>query len=189
MPAANSTVSFGWTSRLIHWSMAIGVLGMLGFGLYIAGMEASLSNIWLYGLHKSIGLILLGGVFLRIGWHAFTPPPRPLDDGIAWHGHVARLVHRTFYVLLFAIPITGWIGSAASGIDVVFLDRFVLPRIAPVSEAWEDTAFAMHAFLTKFLAGLVLLHVGGAILRRDGTLRRMVTGAPGASAARKAANQ
>ena len=179
MPLRNTTTSFGWVSRLIHWAMAVLILFMMGLGSYITRMEVSLANLWLFGLHKSVGLLLLCMVLARIAWHRASPPPRPLSDGVAWHDRLATTVHRAFYVLLVAIPLAGWVASAASGLDVVVFERWTLPRIAPVSEAWEDGAFAIHAFLTKLLFVLLLLHVAGGLSRRNGTLRRMVRGDSG----------
>ncbi len=179
MPARNSPTSFGWVSRLLHWVMAALILFMLGLGSQIVRMEVSLSNLWLFGLHKSVGLLLLCIVLFRIAWNRASPPPRPLSDGIAWHDTLATAVHRTFYILLLAIPMAGWVGSSASGLDVVLFERWTLPPIAPVSEAWEDGAFALHSLLTKLLFGLLLLHVGGALTRRDRTLRRMLLGDKG----------
>jgi cytochrome b561 len=172
----NSGQSFGLVTRLIHWAMALGVIGALALGSYIARMKVDLSNLWLFGLHKSIGLTLFALLALRLLWHALSPPPAPIASGTAWHGALARLTHRALYLLLVAVPLTGWIASSASGLDVVLFGRWTLPRIAPVSEAWQDGFFAAHGVLTKVLIGLVLLHVAGALRRRDGTLRRMVWG-------------
>lgn len=182
MAARNSPTGFGWVSRLIHWTMAAGILFMLAFGTYLARMEVSLANLWMFGLHKSIGLTLLALAFLRLAWHRLSPPPAPLDDGIAWHGRLAAAVHRILYLLLLAIPLSGWIASAATGLDVVLFGRWTLPRIAPVSESWEWAGFAVHGVLTKLLFLLLALHVAGALMRRDGTLRRMILGAPHGSA-------
>lgn len=172
----NTDRAFGAVSRLIHWLTAAGVIGMLLLGSYIARMEVGLSNLWLFGLHKSIGLVLLALLAVRLVWHRLSPPPPPLEDGIPWHGVLARWTHRTLYALLLLVPLTGWIASAASGLDVVLFETWTLPRIAPVSERWETAFFAAHGVLTKALGGLVVLHFLGALRRRDGTLRRMLTG-------------
>ncbi len=175
----NSETGFGFVSRLIHWAMALGILGMLVLGTVIADMEVSLSNLWLFGLHKTIGITLLGLVVLRVVWHRITPPPAPVGVVPEWQLALARWVHRLFYGLLLAIPLAGWVASSATGIDVVFADRWVLPALAPVSETWEKAGFAVHGLLTKLLFGLIVLHVAGALKRAltgDGTLRRMIWG-------------
>ena len=151
---------------------------MLSLGLRIANMEPGLANLWLYGLHKTIGLSVLGLIVIRIGWHLFTPVPKSIG-GPGWEQLAARASHLVFYALLIGIPLSGWAGSSATGIDVMFADRWVVPPIAPVSEAGEAVWFRLHDIQTKLLIGLIIVH-GLAALKReiagDGTLTRMIRG-------------
>jgi cytochrome b561 len=179
MRLTNTSDSFGLVSRVIHWGMAIGVLGMLVLGTRISDMQPGLSNLWLYSLHKSVGLILLALVLLRIVWHRISPPPRPRGPAGGLEQRLARAAHLALYALLIAVPLSGYVASSATGIDVMLFDRWVLPPLAPVSVAWEDAGFAAHDLLTKGLMAVVLLHVAGALhraTRGDGTLRRMLRG-------------
>lgn len=175
----NSPTRFGLVTRLLHWGMALALLGMLAFGTRIADMEPGLANLWMYGLHKSIGLILLALVVLRLIWHRISPPPAPLGAPGSWANRLARAAHALLYLLLLAIPLSGWIASSASGLDVMLFDRWVIPPIAPVSEAWENAGWAAHGLLTKLLVGVIALHAAGAVKRQiddDGTLTRMWRG-------------
>lgn len=179
MALRNTPDSFGLITRIIHWTMALLIIGMLALGLRISGMEPGLANLWLYGLHKSIGLIILSLVVIRIGWHAISPPPAPTGPPSAWSQRLARFSHLAIYALLIVIPLSGWAASSASGLDVMLFDRWVIPPIAPVSEAWENAGWAVHGIATKLLIGLLLLHVAGALKREmegDGTLTRMIRG-------------
>ncbi len=181
MTARNSLNGFGWVSRLLHWGMALLLLGMLGFGTYIERMEPSLANLWLYGLHKSIGISLLMLALLRLAWHRISPPPASLSAGIpGWQMRASRAVHALLYALMLAVPLTGWIASSATGIDTVFFGGPILPAIAPVSEGWETAFFIAHGILTKLLLLCIAIHVAGALqrrfLHRDRTLSRMITG-------------
>jgi cytochrome b561 len=175
----NTPDRFGVVTRTIHWAMAVLILVQLALGTRIAGMEPGLSNLWLYGLHKTIGIVALALVILRIVWHMISPPPRPISPPGDWTVRAARTAHRALYVLLIAAPLSGWIASSATGIDVMIFDRWALPRIAPVSEAWETTGFAVHRMATLALFGVVALHMMGALKREmegDGTLTRMIRG-------------
>ena len=182
MALANAPDSFGLITRLLHWLTAAAVLGLLGLGSYIARMEVGLSNLWLFGLHKSLGLTVLALTLLRLAWHRASPPPPPIPGPPPWQMRAARATHAALYALLIAVPVAGWVGSSASGIDTVLFGRWTLPPVAPVSEPLEAAAFAAHGVLTKLLLAVVLLHVAGAVARglgRDGTLRRMVRGTAG----------
>jgi cytochrome b561 len=175
----NTPTRFGLVTRLLHWGMALAIIAMLVLGTRLEDMQPGLANLWLYSLHKSIGLILLALVPVRLIWHRISPPPAPQGTPGDWTTRLARTAHRVFYLLLLAIPLSGWVASSASGLDVMLFDRWVIPPIAPVSEAWENAGWAAHGLLTKLLMGLLALHVAGALKRQldgDGTLRRMLRG-------------
>lgn len=179
MRLANTSHGFGLVSRMIHWVMAIGIIGMLVLGTRISDMQPGLANLWLYSLHKSIGLILLALVLLRIVWHRISPPPAPLGPPSGLEQRLARAAHLALYALMIAVPLSGYVASSATGLDVMLFDRWVLPPLAPVSVAWEDAGFAAHGLLTRLLMAVILLHVAGALKRAiqgDGTLRRVLRG-------------
>lgn len=175
----NTPRRFGRVTRLLHWGMAALILAQLPLGLRIATMKLSLANLWLFGLHKTLGFTVLGLVLIRLIWHRISPPPPPLGDPDSLPNRAARAVHGLIYLCLVVAPVAGWIASAATGLDVVIFGQITLPAIAPVSEAWEKTGFFIHNTSVKLLMALLAAHVSGAVWRgvkRDGTLRRMTTG-------------
>lgn len=176
----NGPERFGWLSRLLHWAMAVGILFMLGLGTYIEDMEVSLSSLWLFALHKSIGITLLGLLVVRVLWHLVSAPPAPIGEGVAtWQLQAARLVHCALYALMFLVPLSGWIASGATGLPVQVWGMS-LPALAPVSEPLEKAMFAAHGILTKLLFLIVAVHALAAVqrqvIKRDGTLSRMLLG-------------
>lgn len=178
MGLRNGPAEFGLVTRVIHWGTMLLVISMLALGNRIADMQPGLANLWLYGLHKTLGFGVLALVVFRIGWHIYSPPPHPVGPkGAAFWA--ARAAHWGFYVLLIAIPLTGWAGSSATGIDVMIADRWTVPPLVDVSEAGEAFWFNLHDILTKALFGLIVLHMLGALKREmegDGTLTRMLRG-------------
>ncbi len=175
----NDPQHFGAVTRLIHWGMALLIVSMLILGTKLANMQPNLSNLALYGLHKTGGFLALSLVIVRLIWHRISPPPAPLGPPRAWANRAAKLAHGLIYLLLLGIPLSGWIASSATGIDVMVLDRFVIPPIAPVSAAWESWGFWVHGVLTKALMGVLALHVAGALKRGidgDATMQRMIGG-------------
>ncbi|MBL9047026.1 MAG: cytochrome b [Tabrizicola sp.] len=174
----NGSEEFGLVTRILHWLTMLLVLGMLALGTRLESIEPGLANLWLYGLHKTTGLAVLALVLVRLGWHLVSPPPRPLGPPGPLM-LLARAVHWGFYVLLVVIPLSGWAGSSATGIDVMIADRWTLPPLVEPSEAGEAFWFGVHGVLTKLLIALILLHVAGAVKRAmagDGTIRRMIRG-------------
>ena len=173
----NGPDSFGLVTRALHWAIAALVLVMLSLGLRLADMQPGLANLWLYSLHKSLGLITLALMILRLVWHLVSPPPHPMGGG--WQAHAARATHWVIYGLMIAIPLSGWAASSATGIDVMLFDRWIVPAISPVSTYWEEKGFRVHDVLTKLLMAILALHMAAALKREmegDGTLRRMIRG-------------
>lgn len=178
MALKNGPDEFGLVTRVIHWVMMLLIFGQLALGLRIKSMEPGLSNLWLYGLHKTVGFGLLVLILLRIVWHIASPPPPPLGprNALFW---VARAAHWTIYALLIVIPLTGWAGSSATGLDVMIAERWTVPPLVEASEAAEAFWFGLHRILTRLLMALVALHILGAVKRQidgDGTLTRMIRG-------------
>ena len=176
----NRPAEFGLVTRILHWLMTLLIVGQLALGLRIADMEPGLANLWLYGLHKTIGFCLLALILVRIAWHLVSPPPHPIGpkNALFW---AARVTHWAIYALLIAIPLTGWAGSSATGIDVMIADRWTVPPLVEASEDGEAYWFRLHDILTKLLMALVTLHMFGAFKREmegDGTLTRMIRGRP-----------
>lgn len=172
--------SFGPVTRALHWIMAAGILATFALGAYVARMEVGLSNLWLFGLHKTFGISLLVLATIRILWHGVRPPPGPLPGPPEWQMALARLTHKALYVLMVAVPLSGWAYASATGLDVLIFNRFILPPIAPVSELWEARLLLVHKTLTWTLIAVVALHVAGALKRglveKDGTIARMIRG-------------
>jgi cytochrome b561 len=82
------------------------------------------------------------------------------------------------YVLMFAIPLSGWVYSSATGVSVIYLGFFPLPDIVPKDKVLAGVLWGVHATLNFVLFALVIVHVGAALrhqyVERDDTLRRML---------------
>jgi cytochrome b561 len=73
--------SFGLGSILLHWMTALIIIGMYPLGLYIGTLtyydpDYHTVPYW----HKSIGMILLGLLLLRILWRIMNTSPAPLPQ-------------------------------------------------------------------------------------------------------------
>lgn len=177
MALRNGPDEFGLISRLIHWGMALLLIGLLALGLRIAAMEPGLSTLWLYGLHKTLGLTALALVLLRVIWHLISPPPGPQATG--WMRLFIKAWHWTLYALMIATPIAGWAGSSASGIDTLYAETFVIPPLVEPNETSEFVWFILHEIFAKTLLGMVIVHMLAALKREmdgDGSLTRMLRG-------------
>lgn len=172
----NSETAYGFPARILHWLLALLIIGLLAFGIYLAEARIAIADLYLYGWHKALGILALALIALRLVirfTNAAPSPPGP-DNRQAI---IARSVHRLLYLLMVLMPLSGWIASSASAFPMSFFGLFPIPAIAPQSELVEDLFFAIHGISGKLLIVALILHVLGALhrqfIKRDGTLRRM----------------
>jgi cytochrome b561 len=98
----------------------------------------------------------------------------------AWQRGAAHGLHHLLYVLIFAVPISGYFYTLAAGFPVVYFGLFQLPVLIAKNPALAETLKPIHYWLNMIMAGLVGLHVVAALkhqfVDRDGTLGRMMPG-------------
>ncbi len=175
----NRTDRFGGVAKLLHWTMATLLIGMLALGLYMHELPLSPAKFELYALHKSFGITALALVLLRLGWRAVDPPPPAVASIPSQQVKLATAAHWALYFCMAAIPLTGWCMAAASGTPVdMFGTGLLLPN--PVG-ADEDLLIAfriLHDLFGKLLMALLAIHIGAALkhhfIDKDATLRRML---------------
>lgn len=176
MQILNTENRFGFVSTFLHWFMAILIIGLLGLGLYMVTLPISYQKLKLYGWHKEYGLLALALVIIRLFWRITTILPHlslPL-----WEKVAARVVHWTFYLFMFAMPITGWLITSAAGLPVSFFGLFVLPDIIAPNEETRMFFQSVHQWLGYGLIVLIILHISAALkhhfINKDDILRRML---------------
>lgn len=172
----NTQQQFGIVAILLHWIMAILIIGLLAFGIYMVNLPISLQKLKLYGWHKEYGLLALGLVIIRLLWRWINVTPQlslPLLEVIA-----ARTVHYAFYFFMFAMPITGWIITSAAGLPASFFGLFVLPTLVAPNEETRMLFQEIHRWLGYGLIATIILHASAALkhhfINKDDILRRML---------------
>jgi len=114
---------------------------------------------------------------LRLLWRAIDrrPPDMPAPR---WQQLAAHAVHGVLYLLIAAIPLTGWAFNSAHGFPLQYFKQFNLPALVEKNPALSDTLGTAHVWLFWLLLAVLVAHVGGALkhhlLDRDDTLRRML---------------
>ncbi|MCK9909981.1 cytochrome b/b6 domain-containing protein, partial [Microbacteriaceae bacterium K1510] len=115
MHIRDTTTGYGLPTRLVHWLMAIAIVGMYVLGLWMVDLNYySPYYRSAPDLHRSVGMLLLFALVLRFGWRIFSI--RPNDDDLSAIERIAsRIVHWGFYPLLFALMFSGYLMSTADG--------------------------------------------------------------------------
>lgn len=70
-------MKYALTSRILHWVMAVLIIFLLGLGIYMNDFldKDSVNRLDVYNLHKSLGVVVLILVFLRIINRLLTRTP------------------------------------------------------------------------------------------------------------------
>ncbi|MGY0618190.1 cytochrome b [Lysobacter sp. A378] len=170
-------------SQLLHWTTLVLIVWLAWRGLSMVDMPNTPAKINAYALHKSLGLTLLALMVVRLAWRLLARAPRPVTGTPAWQERIASLTHVGLYVLLFAMPLSGWLFNSASGYPLQWFKQFNLPPIAGRDTGLAELAGNVHQWGFWLLALLVALHAGAALyhhfVQRDDTLLRMLPRTPG----------
>ena len=178
MTIKNTELRWGAISQLLHWAIVLLIAAIAILGLTMTDMANGPPKIKIYALHKSLGLTLLSLVVLRLLWRFYAGAPKPVPGTPHWQERVATLTHGALYLLMFAMPITGWLFNSSSGYPLQYFGLFNLPKIAAVNPGLADLTESLHENGFWLLLLLVLAHAGAAfyhhLFQNDDTLRRML---------------
>ncbi|WP_419420299.1 cytochrome b [Legionella sp. D16C41] len=176
MQIKNTTARYGLVAITLHWLLAIIVITLLCVGLYMTSLQRSPLQIKLFGLHKEFGIVVLSLVTLRILWRFVNITPKLTIP--RWERVASLTIHWALYILMFAMPLTGWLMSSAAGFPVSFFGLFTMPNLIAPNDYWRDIFAIAHEFLSNILIALIILHLLGALkhhfYNKDDTIRRML---------------
>ena len=171
-------MSYTKTAKALHWLMAALLFGLLGIGFYMHDLPLSPEKLQLYSWHKWAGVTAFLLVAFRLFWRlAHRPPalPASMPKRMQFAAHAGHLL---LYVLMIAIPLSGWLMSSAKGFQTVYFGVLPLPDLVGKDKELGDLLKEAHEALNFGLLVLVGLHVAGALkhhlIDKDATLRRML---------------
>jgi cytochrome b561 len=174
----NTPQTFGTPARLLHWLTLLLLLGSFGLGLTMVELPVSPQKLKFYSWHKWIGVTVFFLVVLRLGWRSLNVQPGYPARMPPWERRAARLMHWFIYLLLLAIPLSGWVMSSALGFSTVYLGIWQLPDLVAKNKPLGEALKTVHYILNKTLLVAVGLHAVAALkhhfLDRDQVLRSML---------------
>ncbi|WP_404300504.1 cytochrome b [Alicycliphilus denitrificans] len=164
-------------SVLLHWLMAVLIVGQIALGLWMTGLPKDGSGLraaW-FNVHKSWGMVLGLLIAVRLAWALLrprvAPPPaaRPLQA-------LAAGTHRLLYALMLVMPWSGFFGSVFSGYPIRFFGM-PLPKLAERWDSAKELLGSVHQWSAAALMLLIALHVLAFLYHqfivKDALLQRM----------------
>lgn len=165
-------------AKLFHWLMAVALMVIFGLGLYMTGLAFSPEKLKLLSWHKWAGIVILALALLRLIWRLTHKPPS-MPAGMSRSQQLsAHGAHALLYVLMIAIPMSGWLMSSAKGVPTVLFGVWALPDLVARNRELGDLLQTVHWYLNVSLAVVVIVHVAAAVkhhfVNRDEILTRML---------------
>jgi cytochrome b561 len=181
----NSPTQYGAPARFFHWAIAILVIVTIPIAWTMLRVgEGPLQNL-LFVVHESIGLSIFTLAILRVIWRFIEPPPALPASVPPGRALIAHINHWLLYLVIFLMPVTGYLSVVAGGYPLNFFALFNVPRLVEKHESLAKFTESVHLALQYAVYALVLLHVAAALhhhlVQRDGVLRRMWPGLRAAS--------
>lgn len=178
MQFKNTPQRYGVVSAALHWLTALVVYGMFALGLWMVTL--SYYDGWYHQapeIHKSIGILLMMALIVRIIWRLYSPPPVALTSYSRLTRIGAAAGHLLLYLLLFAIIISGYLISTADGKPISVFGWFEIPATLTDAGAQADIAGTLHLWFAWSLVIISLSHGVMALkhhfIDKDDTLKRM----------------
>lgn len=180
MKLKNTDTSYGTPAILMHWVAALVIIGLFVLGLWMVDLDYY--HTWYKqgpDLHRSIGVVLLLLMVVRMIWRWTNVRPKDLDTSAVMLNRLAHWMHLGLYALIFAVLVTGYLISTAEGQAISVFGLFDVPATIVGGKEQADLAGEIHLILAIALVSLAALHALAALkhhfIDKDETLRRMVT--------------
>jgi len=174
----NQTESWSAPAKFFHWGMALLIFAQIALGLVAVSWHVSPTKLNLFVWHKSLGMLILALLALRLLWRVSHRAPELPWEMPLWERAAAQLSHFLLYALMLALPLTGWVISSASNVPFKIFWTIPLPAIAEPDKALADLFATIHGWLVTLLALVLFAHIGAALrhhyVRKDTVLSRML---------------
>ena len=145
----------------LHWLSAIVIIVLLlsGWSLYFEVWQFKQLVFELYQWHKSIGVVVLIIVAIRICWRFKRPPPK-LPHALDTHRKKIHAGHAILYVLMIVMPLSGWVlvSTNPQGIPTIVFGIFEWLHL-PLPEAVYKPATLLHFYAAIVLSIAIVGHI------------------------------
>ncbi len=163
MPNKSPPARYTIPAQLLHWVIAALVVTQFALAWTAQDLPLGVHKLALLARHKSFGMTILMLAVLRLIWRFMNAPPELPVGMTRLERILARGTHIAFYVLLFAMPLSGWTMSSAKNYSVSWFGVFTWPNLIGQNETAFNVLKSTHYYLSNALFAIAVLHVLAAL--------------------------
>lgn len=178
-----TTRSYTATAKWLHWIMAVLIIVASAIGIYGASLHYGIDAAHdqqkgdIITLHKEIATLTLFLIVIRILWRITHKPPE-LSGMSPLMTRCVHLGHFLLYLLMFIVPVSGWINSSAGGHPIPVAWLFNLPPLIAKNHEIGHSLALLHETLGLTIVVVVLGHIAFAVkhhlIDHDDTMQAML---------------
>ena len=194
----NASSHYTKTAVILHWLIAMSIFGMFALGWFMSDipkeapkqLSFDLFNWGIYtwqvpeeisprsfyfNVHKSFGVTIFALILLRTVWRLTHTPPALLSSYKAIERKLANVTHRSLYLLMLMLPLSGIIMAMYSKYGIKWFGMSFIKGLDnnPMREVFKS----VHQIIGLVLLAIVVIHILGALkhklIDKDETLKRM----------------
>lgn len=170
----------GYTNvfKILHWVMALIILSLFGVGYFMTSLPANDTKWFIYGMHKSFGVIILLLVGIRLAMRLINPPRIQLYTISTLHFVLSKLSVPILYIVMLGMSVSGYVMSDAGGYTINLFGLADLPHFFSGMTELSKVAHNVHTQFAPMALGIVALHIAAALYHhyflKNNTLKRMM---------------
>jgi len=169
---------FSFTTRLLHWAIAAFLLIQIPLAWYMTDLPMGTDKFAKYALHKSFGMVLFSLAVARLIWAIISKRPQLPPDTKPYEKILAKATQGLLYLIVIAMPISGWVMSSAANVPVTVFGLIPLPGLVEPNEQLMESMGNVHEIQSIALLCLVTLHFLAGLkhhfIDRDNVLHSML---------------
>ncbi len=164
MSITNTPHEYGSIAKGFHWVIALLVIVMLISGNFMDDIINPSLRAFVYMMHKATGVLIFILMTLRLLWALNNRKPQLPNTVHFIEKILARSTQGVLYLLLFIMPLSGWLFTSVKGYPISFYGLFDFPLAPVLGQAyighfWRNA----HTLLGWTLLVLISLHALAAL--------------------------
>ncbi|GDX36864.1 cytochrome b [Candidatus Pelagibacterales bacterium] len=176
MALKNTLSSYGFVSKNFHWIMTFVILLNFSLGFFMGDLDKGPLRFFIFNLHKSLGILIIILIILRLFWRLINLVPTPLSQSYLLN-KLSKFVHYFFYFILLVVTFSGWTYSSARGGPISVFGLFSVPALVEKNDEIAKIARNIHTLSVYVFIIFVAIHILASLYHhyflKDKTLKRM----------------